>query len=229
MSDFIEDALVLKSTKKPTSGSGFVYNIQVNTPDNGDEWFGCGFTDPEVNEGDEIEFDIEQVGDYTNVIIDTIVVTKAAPKRERSSRSSGRSSSGSGRSSGRSSGGGRSSGRSSSSGRPSSGRSGGSSRSPKTEGRGRAPAEEKKPAVDWDKKDKYIRLQSSQNTAIATIRGGIEAGAIALPAKKGEKFDAYTALIEEEAARLMCKYTDIVNDCYEANEEGEYNEDDVPD
>ena len=30
---------------------------------------------------------------------------------------------------------------------------------------------------------------------------------------------------------LICKYTDIINDCYEANEDGEseYDEDDVPD
>ena len=58
MSDYVE-GIVAKATKKPTANGGTVYNICVDTADNGEEWFGCGFDDPKVNEGDEIGFDIE--------------------------------------------------------------------------------------------------------------------------------------------------------------------------
>lgn len=209
MGELVTDAKVLKSTSKPTSGTGYVYNIQVNTEENGDEWFGCGFEDPQLTVGDIIEFEITQVGDYVNVDIDTLVVLEAAPKREKSSRSSSR---GGGRSNSRSSGrdGGHKPSRSAGRGSPTR-----KSSPTKTRGKQATPKAE----VDWDKKDKYIRLQSCQNTAIATIRGAIESGAVALPAKKGDKFDAYQALIEDEAARLINKYDDIINDVYDQGEE----------
>ncbi len=235
MSDFVQDALVLKSSSKPCGNNGHVYNIQVNTPENGDEWFGCGFEDPKLNVGDECEFEIEQVegGKYTNVIIDTIVVTKAAPQREQSSRGRGGNDSG-GRSNSRSSS--RSNSRSSNS-RGSSTRGGRDSQpsrgrdAPKS--RGRAPKEDK-PQVDWARKDNLIRLQSCQNTAVKTIEFMLGAGFIAIPKAKADRYDAIQALIEDEAQRLYFKYEDIVDGKYDqggndqGQEQDEYPDDDVP-
>lgn len=216
MGEFVGEATVLKVSKKATSGKGHVYNIQIETDDNGKEWWGCGFEDPKVNEGDIIEFELIEVGDYTNVDLDTIVVLEAAPKRERSSRGRGND-----RDSGRSSGGrgGRDSGRSSGNSR--SGSSRGNSRS---SGRGDSAAKgrgasrsgaDKKPAVDWDRKDNLIRLQSSQNTAIALVGMLLTNGALKLPAKQADKRDAAVAAVEKEAARLFDKYTDIVDGNYD--------------
>ena len=218
MGEFVGEATVLKVSKKATSGKGHVYNIQIDTDENGKEWWGCGFEDPKVNEGDIIEFELIEVGDYTNVDLDTIVVLEAAPKRERSTRGSGNSRS-NGRSSGR--GNSRDSGRSSGNSRSSGSR--GNSRS---SGRGDSAAKgrggsrsgagaDKKPAVDWDRKDNLIRLQSSQNTAIALVGMLLANGALTLPAKKGDKYDAAVAAVEKEAARLFDKYTDIVDGNYD--------------
>lgn len=209
MADFVEDALVIKSTSKETSTGGHVYNIQVETEDNGKEWFGCGFEDPELNEGDVIEFEIEIVGDYTNVDMDTLVVVEKAPEKQKRGRSS-RSSKSSSRSSGRNS-------SSRSSGRGNKSRS--SSRS-KPAGRGakkssgRAAKQDDKPEVDWDRKDRLIRLCSCQNTAMNTIAIMVSSGAFALPKKKAEQYDAIQALIEDEAARLEAKYLDICDGNY---------------
>lgn len=218
MGEFVGEATVLKVSKKATSGKGHVYNIQIETDDNGKEWWGCGFEDPKVNEGDIIEFELIEVGDYTNVDLDTIVVLEAAPKRERSSRGRGDS-----RDSGRSSGGrgGRDSGRSSrdsgrSSSRGNSRSSGRGDSAAKGRGTGRAGAgADKKPAVDWDRKDNLIRLQSSQNTAIALVGMLLNNGALKLPAKQSAKYDAAVAAVEKEAARLFDKYTDIVDGNYD--------------
>lgn len=236
MADFVQGR-VAKVSEKDTANGGTVYNVCVDTEDNGEEWFGCGFDNPNLNEGDEIEFDIDYNGKYTNINMDTLVVTKEAPKRESSSRSGGR---GGSRSSGSRSGGGRgnSNSRSSSSrsgSRDSNSRSGnsrgnkGSGRSQsKGSSRAKAPA---KAEVDWDRKDNLIRLQSSQNTAIALIVGGLNAGAITLPSAKAKKYDAYCALVEEEADRLYHKYEDIVDGNYDNGKDDggqEYEEDDVP-
>jgi len=225
MADYVE-GIVVKSTSKPTNNGGTVYNICVDTVDNGEEWFGCGFDDPNVNVGDEIGFDIEYKGDYTNVNLDTLEIIKAAPKRE--SRGSGR---------GGSRGGNKSGGRGRSSGGSNSGGSkrGGNSRSaPAKKSAGRGASKAAKPDVDWDRKDNLIRLQSSQNTAIATIAVMLTNGALVLPKKKAEAFDAIQDCIEEEAARLFSKYTDIVDGNYDKDsgsgdaDDGEY-DDDVPD
>ncbi len=224
MSDFVQDALVLKSSSKPCGNNGHVYNIQVNTPENGDEWFGCGFEDPKLNVGDECEFEIEQVegGKYTNVIIDTIVVTKAAPQREQSSRGRDSSSRGNSRSNSRSNS--RDSGRSNQQSRSNSrgGRDSGASTSRgKPQGRGREAAKEKAPTVDWARKDNLIRLQSCQNTAINTIAVMLLNGFIAIPKAKADRYDAIQALIEDEANRLYFKYEDIVDGNYGDSQGGD--------
>ncbi len=234
MGEFVQDALVLKSTSKECGNNGHVYNVQVNTPDNGDEWFGCGFEDPKLNVGDEIEFEIETVGKYTNLILDTLVVTKAAPQREQSSR--GRSNSSRGDSRGSSRGNSRDSGRGNQSSRGNSrgSRDSGSSNSRgQSQSRGRSSAAEKAPAVDWARKDNLIRLQSCQNTAINTINMMFLAGFIAVPKAKADRYDALQALIEDEAQRLYFKYEDIVDGKYgdggddQGQDQDEY-PDDVP-
>lgn len=238
MADFVQGT-VKKLSEKGTNNGGTVYNVCVDTEDNGEEWFGCGFDNPNLNEGDEIEFDIDYNGDYTNINLDTLVVTKSAPQRQSSNRGSGRNGGGSrgnSRGNGRSSGNGRSGGSrgnggDSNSNRGNSNRGQSSSRSQsKSSGRTAAP---KKAEVDWERKDNLIRLQSSQNTAIKLIVGGLQAGAITLPSAKAKKYDAYVALVEEEADRLYHKYEDIVDGCYDDGQgddsNGQTNEDDIPD
>lgn len=235
MADFVAGT-VAKVSEKPTANGGTVYNVCVDTEDNGEEWFGCGFNDPKLNEGDEIEFDIDYNGDYTNINLDTLVVTKEAPQRKPSSRGSKRD--GGGRGNGRSGGdrgksnsrssNSRSSSRSSNSGGRDSGRGQGKGRSEsKSSGRTKAPAKQE---VDWERKDNLIRLQSSQNTAIAFVNCGLANGCIVLPSAKAKKYDAFLALVEEEAERLFQKYTDIVDGCYDNGKDDaeEYDEDDVP-
>lgn len=232
MGEFVEGALVLKCSSKPCGNNGHVYNVQVNTAANGDEWFGCGFEDPKLNVDDECEFEIEQVegGKYTNIILDTLIVTKAAPQRERSSRGGNdRGSSRSGNNRGGNSRGGSDRGRNSS--RDSS-RSGGrnSSRDSAPQRGGRAPAKEAAPKVDWERKDNLIRLQSCQNTAVNTINVMLVQGFIAIPKAKADRYDAIQALIEDEAKRLYYKYEDIVDGNYDqGGDEGRDDQDQYPD
>lgn len=236
MADFVQGT-VAKLTEKETSNGGTVYNVCVDTEDNGEEWFGCGFDNPNLNEGDEIEFDIDYNGDYTNINLDTLVVTKEAPQRQSSNRSGGRNGGRNSSSNSRSSRGGsnsRSGGRGNSrsgskSGSRDSGRGKNTGRS-QSKGAGRAKAP-KKQEVDWERKDNLIRLQSSQNTAIAFVNCGLANGCIVLPTAKAKKYDAYQALVEEEAARLYDKYNDIVDGCYDDGvdrDDPEMDEDDIP-
>lgn len=209
------EGTVVKITYKETRGKNDICNLCLDTGGRDDEWFGFGFNEPEFEEGAVIEFEVEMNGKYKNVVDDSVVVLEDAPaKRKGSGRSSGgssRSGGGSARSSGGSRGG------SSRSGGGSGGKSGG----------GRAKSEPKK-EVDWDRKDNLIRLQSSQNTAVATINVMLANSLIALPKKKADQMDAVQALIEEEAARLFDKYTDIVDGNYEgtSKDETEYDDDD---
>ncbi len=236
MADFVQGT-VAKITEKPTANGGTVYNVCVDTEDNGEEWFGCGFENPNLNEGDEIEFDIDYNGDYTNIGLDTLVVTKEAPKRQSSSRSNGRSSgsrsngrSGSSRGNSNSRSGSRGNSRSKSNSRSGNSQRGESKGRSQGQSKGRA-APAKKAEVDWDRKDNLIRLQSCQNTAIALVNCGLANGAITLPSAKAKKYDAFVALVEEEAARLFDKYTDIVDGCYDNgqdNNQDDEDEDDIP-
>lgn len=235
MADFVQGT-VAKVSEKDTANGGTVYNVCVDTEDNGEEWFGCGFDNPNLNEGDEIEFDIDYNGKYTNINMDTLVVTQAAPQRESSNRGNGRSGSrnsdgrsGSGRGNSNSRSSGRRNSRSSnnSSSRDSKGSQSKGRSQNKSPSRSKAPA---KPEVDWDRKDNLIRLQSSQNTAVATIRIMLANGAVTIPKKKAEAFDAIQALIEEEASRLYNKYEDIVDGNYDQggdDNDGDY-QDDIP-
>jgi len=204
MADFI-NGIVAKINSKPTRGKSDIWSICVDS-DGDEQWYGFGFDEPDFGEGSEVEFDISWNGDYPNVDNETFEVIDLVEARKSSSR--GKSSGGGGRG-GKSSGGGRS--------KPSGGGSrssgGGSGRgkpAPKRSsgGGGKAPA---KKEVDWDRKDNLIRLQSSQNTAIAFISAAVNNGSLKLPAAKGKGFDAFAAAVEEEAQRLFEKYDDIAD------------------
>ena len=204
MSDHVI-GIVAKISGKPTRNGGTIYNIACDTGGREDEWFGYGFDEPNFQEGDEIEVDIVYKGDYTNVDPKSVNIIAEGD--------GGGSNNGGGRGNARS--GGRDSGRSGG------GRSGGSRGGAQSQQR-QAPARQQarsKPAAqadtkmskdDWENKDKMIRRQACMNTSIALIRGDLECGAVALPAKKGDKLDAYIALCDEEAIRLYDQYEEQV-------------------
>lgn len=205
---------LLKVTEKEIRNGGKIYSIQVEVADSGkDEWFGFGFDKPHFGVDSEIEFDVEERGDYENVVNDSLVVVdmQNEPAKERKSRS------GSGGGSSRKPRGG------SDSTSKRSPRGGKSDDKPERKPRGGAdkPAT-KKADVDWDRKDNLIRLQSCQNTAVATVSLQLAAGTLALPKKKGEQYDALAALVEKEAHRLFLKYDDCADGTYDhdGDEEG---------
>jgi hypothetical protein len=219
MSD-VAYGIVKKISGKPTKNGGTIYNICLDE-DGQETWFGYGFEEPNFNEGAEIEFDIAYKGKYTNVAEGTVDVIKdgEAPR----GRSSGRDSGG-GRGAPARGGGGRSSAGRGDSGRSSGGRGapapaarhGGAARS--------APAE--KGGVDWERKDNLIRLQSSQNTAIAMVNMLLQNDAIKLPAKASAKYDAALALVEKEAARLFKKYDAVADGTYDPAGDGPEDDED---
>jgi len=191
MSDHVV-GIVAKISAKPARSGDNVYNICMEIDGGDDEWFGHGFDKPEFQEGDEIEFDIEYNGDYTNVDKNTVnVLVEGTPP----SRSRGRNNSSAGTRGGRSN--------------KSSGSRAKPSRSNNRAAKA-APADDKMSKDDWAKKDKMIQLQSAMNTAIALVGVAVANDLVALPAAKGKKFDAFVALVDEEAERLHAQYLEQV-------------------
>lgn len=198
---------LLQVSEKQTSNGGTIYNIKVEN-DGNDDWFGYGFDKPTFGVDSEITFDVEVNGKFENVIVETLEVLdmQNPPKAERKARG-GRGGNGGGRA-------------------PRGGNS--SSRAPRGESKparkprgqaaddkpARAPKAEKK-EVDWDRKDRLIRAQSCQNTAIAMVDLMVKAGALALPKKKGEQYDALQALVEKESERLFLKYDEVADECFD--------------
>jgi hypothetical protein len=219
MSD-VAYGIVKKISGKPTKNGGTIYNICLDE-DGQETWFGYGFEEPNFNEGAEIEFDIAYKGKYTNVAEGTVDVIKdgEAPR---------------GRSSGRGSGGGRGApARGDSAGRGArndrSGRSGSSRSDTPAPARGGSAARSAPAAtggVDWERKDNLIRLQSSQNTAIAMVNMLLQNDAIKLPAKASAKYDAALALVEKEAARLFKKYDAVADGTYDPDGDGPEDDED---
>lgn len=212
MSDYVE-GVVKKISEKDTRNGGINYNVCVEE-DGKEDWFGHGFDAPVFGEGDTIGFDIKYNGEYANVDKDTVeVIEVAKPKSSRSKRKSS-SSRGSSRSS-------------------SSRTSGRGSKKASSSSRSKAPSKKADSATtmskeDWAKKDKLIQLQSAQNTAIAFIRVAIECEAVKLPAKQGAKFDALSALVDEEASRLHTKYLEEVHGKSSQDEDDDEYDDDIP-
>ena len=200
---------LLKVSEKPTKNGGTIYNIQVEN-DGNDDWFGYGFDAPTFGVDSEISFDIELNGTFENVIIETleIIDNQNAPAPARKSRA------------------------------PASG--GRAARKPAAPARkpreSAAPARkprggtaEDKPAarapkkaeVDWDRKDRLIRAQSCQNTAIATVALMQAAGVLPKPKTKADGYDALQALIEKESHRLFDKYDEVADEVCTYGEEAE--------
>lgn len=218
MSDFVS-GIVTKINSKPTRGNSDIWSICVDC-DGDEDWYGYGFEKPDFGEGSEVEFDIEWNGDYANVDNETFEVIELVEARKKSSRGgAGRKSSGSGKRGGNSRGGRKPSGGGSRGGKSGGGKSSGRGGASKAKGGGKAD-------VDWDRKDKLIRLQSCQNTAIAFISAAVTNGSLKLPAAKGKGFDAFAAAVEEEAERLFGKYDDIADNGYQSADAGGDDDDD---
>ena len=202
---------LLQVSEKATSNGGTIYNIKVEN-DGNDDWFGYGFDAPTFGVDSEISFDIEVNGKFENVIVETleIIDNQNAPAPARKARG--------GTGGGRAPRGGAA--------KPA-GRAprGGAAPARKPRGQAaddkpaRAPKADKKADVDWDRKDRLIRAQSCQNTAVATVALHIQAGTLALPKKKGEQYDALMALVEKETHRLFLKYDEVADECYDYGDE----------
>lgn len=231
MSDMVQ-GLVQKLTEKAV-GRGKVHNVCVNCNDTGkDEWFGAGFKKPDIYEGDEIEFEVEENDrGYLQIVEGSIKIISegggedAQPQRGRGGRGnggsrgsrggdSGRGSSGRSSNSGR---GGRSSGSSERGGSRSGGRGSAGTTSQRggrggSTGRGRAGNSSSggmskeqywdNKAADDKLKDKRITQMACFNSAIAFVELAVKTEAVKLPSKQADKLDALTALVDEEQERL---------------------------
>lgn len=196
MSDHVE-GIVKKITEKATRNGGVMYNACIDTGA-AEEWFGHGFDQPVFGEGDEIGFDIVYNGDYMNIDTASVEVYVAAAPKPARSAPAGRSGGGGGR------GGAKPAGRSAPPAR-------GGKPAARPAGRAAPAASDDKMSKDeWAQKDKMIQLQSAQNTAIALVAAACAIDAVALPTKKDARFDAFCALVDEEAERLHKQYREAV-------------------
>lgn len=66
-----------------------------------------------------------------------------------------------------------------------------------------APSTSGSGGTDWDSKDKRIQWMSSRNTALEIIKLGFEQGALKLPTKANEKFDALMGIVDEVTENLF--------------------------
>ncbi len=195
MSDHVIGIVAKITSKEAGKHNNLIYNLCIEEDGRDDEWYGYGWDEPQFTEGAEIEFDIEWNNDYPNVDVDSVnVIAEGEPKRS-NSRSSGRSSS-QGRSSGRSS-------------KPASrGNSGrGNNRGGASKGKGKDDTMTKE---EWANKDKIVRRQACMNTSIKLVSLLFEVGAVKLPTKKADQFDAVAELCNEEAVRLYDQYEEQV-------------------
>jgi hypothetical protein len=206
MSDHVI-GVVQKISEKATRNGGTMFNVCLDTGQE-DEWFGHGFDEPEFSEGDEIEFDVSYNGDYANVDVDTVVIVSAGSGGRGGNRNN-RNGSSRGRTGQRNS-------KSSSSRGGNNRRSGApASRGARKSGAGNAPADDTKMSKeDWAKKDKMIQVQAAQNTAIALVSAAVQADAVKLPAKQADRYDAFCALVDEEADRLHERYIELVEEAF---------------
>lgn len=216
---------LLKVSEKPTSNGGIIYNIQVEeaNDDRTESWFGYGFEAPTFGVDSEISFDIEVNGKFENVIVETleIIDNQNAPAPARKARG--------GASGGR---GGRGAAKPA---RPARGGAAKPARQPRgqaaSEPAPRAAKSAAKADVDWDRKDRLIRAQSCQNTAVATVALMQAAGVLPKPKNKADGYDALQALIEKETKRLFIKYEEVADEVHTYGEdvqgaeaEGEYDD-----
>lgn len=58
-------------------GQGKRYAFKIK---NDDIWYSCGFKDPKIKKGDQIEFEFEQNGDFYNVSVEAIKILRSGPE-----------------------------------------------------------------------------------------------------------------------------------------------------
>ena len=225
MSDlFIEEGEVLSITSSKTAKGEF-FRIEVKDLDTDDtNWFGLGKDEPDYGEGSIVSFEYDESDDgkYLNAFADSVeVIDLVEPKkRGRSSRGksddnkrgSSRSSSsrgGSSRSSGR--GGDKSSGRSGSRSASKSSGSRSASKGSKSNDKGA-----KSNGTDWEAKDKRTAIGFAREQAIKVLGAMLESGAVKLPAKAAEKYDAYLEFLDLLTARFLEQGDSYVEDGVEA-------------
>ena len=63
---------------------------------------------------------------------------------------------------------------------------------------------------EWADKDKMIRRQACMNTSIKLVTLLLAEGAVSIPKKKADAYDAVVALCDEEAERLYDQYEEQV-------------------
>jgi hypothetical protein len=192
MSDHIEGIVARISAKAGGRSGDKVYNICMEIDGEDDAWFGHGFDEPVFQEGDEIEFDVEYNGDFENVDKETVnIISEGSPKPKSRSRSGGSSRS-----------------------KPNRSNKSSSSRAKPSRGGNRAAkpaaADDKMSKEEWAQKDQMIRRLACMNTSIKLCTLLIAEGAVTIPKKKSDAYDAVVALCDEEAGRLYDQYEEQV-------------------
>jgi len=130
------------------NGPWTAYNLNIDG-----EWFSCGFAKPACNEGDYVNYDSVQKGQYKNAENVSVIPRSAAP-------------------------------------------AGG-------DGGGNIPV---------NRKDVSIHYQSCRKDAIALTGVLLSNGAIKLPAKQADQFDAAVALVNELTNQFYIDLENVIND-----------------
>lgn len=136
------------------------------------EWYGHGFQQPAFTQGAQIGFDIAWNGQYKNIDVGSVQVHQAGQPQQQApqqQQGGGQQLYNKPRGGGNSGGGG-----------------------------GREKYWDDK-AKDDKIRQKQIQWQAARNTSIEFVKMAIENGAVKLPAKQAEKFEALLALVDEVA------------------------------
>ena len=192
--------VVEKVSYKDLNSGKRMWNIKVDG-----NWYGMGYTQPKFGEGGEIEFDISWNGDFANVDKDSLNIISAGNVRN-SGGGNGGSRGGNGGGYNKSSGQQRSGGNSSNGGgynrgsSGSSGNAGGAGKDNYWENKDKRDIErEKRDKV----KDVVVTHLACRNSAIEAVGMLITAGAVSLPAKKAEQYDAVLELVDIVTERFV--------------------------
>lgn len=185
--------VVEKVSYKDLNSGKRMWNIKVDG-----NWYGMGYTQPKFGEGGEIEFDISWNGDFANVDKDSLNIISAGNVRN-SGGGNGGSRGGNGGGYNKSSGQQRSGGNSSNGGGYNRGSSGSSGNA--------GGASKDKYWEDKEKRDKVkdvvVTHMACRNSAIEAVGMLLTAGAVSLPTKKAEQYDAVLELVDIVTERFI--------------------------
>ena len=240
MSDLFVDAGKVLAFASSDTKAGKMWRMEVEDLDTGDcDWFGLGKEKPDFGEGSEVSFEFKENGKFLNVFEESIEVLNLVEPKQRGgrnggSRNGGGSRGGRGGDSGSSRGGSsRSSGSRGGSSRSRGGDDkGGSSRSNGGGSRSKGKGSDKggKQETDWEMKDKKIGLLAMRNSAIEVVKIAVEAGALKLGTKQGEKYDILLGLVDDltvrfhEQEQAYCESEYDLSTIAEVGEDGEEDE-----